>query len=386
MISLLSSTTLCVLWADTALTLESRTLFTYDESYYEYVPDRLPWNGAGRLCSQRSGALATVSNTFENRELTTFLKSLNITHPVWIGRKVMTHLKSSTETLILEFDGRSDVKNARLLHKFPAMCEVTVCTRVRFDPACYGFSTVFSYSIQSFINEFQLRARLIQGQPVQLALLVHGMHGPYQEAFHHDGSWHSLCVSWSRHGGRWALFANGRPVNRGDSLYSAGDVGPDGHFILGQEQDSFGGSFKSAESFSGSLTQLHIWERMLNDSEIHNMEKECSPASSGLVFKWSATVLEVESSLKRLWGDSPCQANSSDLADEFLYSLLDSDVVPYHNLSEVVDAPQAGECVTFDPLSGGWGLDVCDSQRGAICQFEKGDRSLITVKCNRNMI
>ncbi|KAM9479478.1 adhesion G protein-coupled receptor D2 isoform 2-T2 [Salvelinus alpinus] len=357
--------------SDTALTSESRTMFTYDESYYEYVPDRLPWHGAGHLCSQRSGALATVSNTFENRELTTFLKSLNITHPVWIGRKVMTHLKSSADTLILEFDGRSDVKNARLLHKFPAMCEVTVCTRVRFDPTCYGFSTVFSYSIQSFINEFQLRARLIQGQPIQLALLVHGMHGPYQEAFRHDGSWHSLCVSWSRHGGHWALFANGRPVNRGDSLYSAGDVGPDGHFILGQEQDSFGGSFKSAESFSGSLTQLHIWERVLNDSEIHTMEKECSPASSGLVFKWSATVLEVESSLKRLWGDSPCQANSSQLADEFLYSLLDSDVVPYHNFSEVVDAPQAGECVTFDPLSGGWGLDVCDSQRGAVCQFEK---------------
>ncbi|CAB1324717.1 unnamed protein product [Coregonus sp. 'balchen'] len=343
--------------------LENRTLFTYDESYYEYVPDRLQWHGAGRLCNQRSGALATVSNNFENRELTTFLKSLNITHPVWIARKVMTHLKSE-----------SDVKNARLLHKFPTMCEVTVCTRVRFDPACYGFSTVFSYSIQSFINEFQLRARLIQGQPVQLALLVHGMHGPYQEAFRHDGSWHSLCVSWSCHGGRWALFANGRPVNRGDSLYSAGDVGPNGHFILGQEQDSFGGSFKSAESFSGSLTQLHIWERVLNDSEIHTMEKECSPASSGLAFKWSATVLEVESSLKRLWGDSPCQANSSDFANEFLYSLLDADVVPYHNFSsEVVDAPQAGECVTFDPLSGSWGLDVCDSQRGAVCQFEKGD-------------
>uniref|UniRef100_A0A4W5NP61 Pentraxin (PTX) domain-containing protein n=1 Tax=Hucho hucho TaxID=62062 RepID=A0A4W5NP61_9TELE len=248
MISLLSSTTLCVLWADTALTLESRTLFTYDESYYEYVPDMLPWHGAGRLCDQRSGALATVSNTFENREITTFLKSLNITHPVWIGRKVMTHLQSE-----------------------------------------------FSHYAISIFDSFM----------ISLALLVHGMHGPYQEAFRHDGSWHSLCVSWSRHGGRWALFANGRLVNRGDSLYSAGDMGPDGHFILGQEQDSFGGSFKSAESFSGSLTQLHIWERVLNDSEIHTMEKECSPASSGLAFKWSATVLEVESSLKRLWGDSP---------------------------------------------------------------------------------
>lgn len=76
-----------------ALTKETRTL-TYDESYYEYVPDRLQWNSAGELCNQRSGALATVSNRVENQELTSFLKSLNISQPVWIARKVMTHLTS----------------------------------------------------------------------------------------------------------------------------------------------------------------------------------------------------------------------------------------------------------------------------------------------------
>lgn len=78
----------------TAFTLETRTL-TYDESYYyEYVPDRLQWNSAGELCNQRSGALATVSNPVENQNLTSFLKSLNISQPVWIARKVMTHLTS----------------------------------------------------------------------------------------------------------------------------------------------------------------------------------------------------------------------------------------------------------------------------------------------------
>lgn len=215
--------------------------------------------------------------------------------------------KGASETLILEFTGRSDRKNARLLHKFDSMGSVTICIRLRFDRNSFGFSTIFSYSIQSYINEFQLRANLIQGKPVQLALLVHGTHGPYQEVFDHDDSWHSVCISWSQNGGRWALFTDGLVFSRGDDLSSSNSIGPDGLFIIGQEQDTFGGSFKKDESFSGSITELHIWDRVLNSSEIYTMEKECSPISSGLVFKWSEAALEIESSITKLWRDKPCQ-------------------------------------------------------------------------------
>lgn len=358
-----------------AFTLESRTLFTYDESYYEYVPDRLPWHSASQLCEQRSGVLATVSSPAENHELTGFLKSLNISQPVWIARKVTTHLKmkkGSYKTLILEFTGRSDRRNARLLHKFPSMGSVTVCTYLRFDPSCLGISTVFSYSIQSYINEFQLRASLIQGKPVQLALLVHGTHGPYHEAFDHDGSWHSVCVSWSQNGGRWTLFTDGHMVSSGDGLHSSDSIGPDGLFIIGQEQDTFGGSFKKDESFSGSITELHIWERVLNSSEIQTMENECSPISSGLVFKWSGATIEIESSIMRLWRDSPCQGNINVLVHPFLHSFLDEDTLQNQNFSlELLHTPQDKQCVTFDPVSSSGSPDECDSIRGAVCQFKK---------------
>ena len=86
----------------TAITLETKTL-TYDESYYEYVPDRMQWSSAGKLCNQRSGALAAVSNPVENQELTSFLKSLNISQPVWIARKVTTHLTSRFRVPFLHF-------------------------------------------------------------------------------------------------------------------------------------------------------------------------------------------------------------------------------------------------------------------------------------------
>ncbi|XP_031162895.1 adhesion G-protein coupled receptor D2 isoform X2 [Sander lucioperca] len=350
-----------------AFTLETRKL-TYDESYYEYVPDRLQWNDAGELCNQRSGALATVSNPVEKQELTSFLTSLNITLPVWIARNVMTR---SSETLILEFTGRSDRKHARLLHKFPSMDSVTVCTRLRFDPNCFGISTIFSYSIQSYINEFQLRVNLIQGKRVQLALLVHGIHGSYQEAFDHDDSWHSVCISWNQNGGRWALFTDGLVVSRGDGLGS-NSIGPDGLFIIGQEQDTFGGSFKKDESFSGSITELHIWDRVLNSSEIYTMEKECSPVSSGLVFKWSGAAMEIESSLTKLWRDIPCQGNFTVLANS-VDSLLDGNSLQNQTFSfELFNGPESDEdCGIFDPVIGSWGLAKCVSFRGAVCQFKK---------------
>ncbi|XP_040896478.1 adhesion G-protein coupled receptor D2 isoform X2 [Toxotes jaculatrix] len=347
----------CVL----AFTLETRTL-TDDDSYYEYVPDRLQWRSAEELCNQRSGALATVSNLTENQDLTNFLKSLNISQPVWIAKK------GSSQTLILEFSGRSERKHARLLHKFPSMGSVTVCTRLRFNPNCFGISTIFSYSIQSYINEFQLRANLIQGKPVQLALLVHGVHGPYQDAFHHDDSWHSVCVSWSQNGGRWALYTPDRGFARGDGLNSYDSIGPDGLFIIGQEQDTFGGSFKKDESFSGSITELHIWDRVLNGSEILKMEKECLPISSGLVFKWSREAMEIESSLMNLWRDNPCQGNLT-----VLHSLLDGNSLQNQtSFLKFLHSLQSDEdCHIFNPVIGGWHLAKCDSFQGAVCQFKK---------------
>ncbi|KAG7217538.1 hypothetical protein INR49_021465, partial [Caranx melampygus] len=276
-----------------AFKVETRTV-TFDDSYYEYVPDGLQWSSAGELCS--------------------------------------------SQTLILEFTGRSDKNYALLLHKFPSMGSVTVCTRLRFDPNCFGISTIFSYSIQSYINEFQLRANLVQGKPVQLALLVHGIHGPYQEVFDHDDSWHSLCVTWSHNGA--------------------------GHF---------GGSFKKDESFSGSITELHIWDRVLNGSEILTMEKECSPISSGLVFKWSEADVKIESSLTMLRRDNPCQGNFTVFTN--VHVDADQDGNSFQNetfVLKVLRSSQSDEdCDIFDPVAGGWRLVRCDSYRGAVCQFKK---------------
>ncbi|XP_028299668.1 adhesion G-protein coupled receptor D2 isoform X2 [Gouania willdenowi] len=337
-----------------------------DESYFEYVPDRLQWETALELCNQRSGALATVATPAENQELSNFLKSLSISQPVWISRKVVTHVTSSPQSLVLDFEGRSNRKHARLLQNFSSMDSVTICTHLQFDPKDFGFSAIFSYSTPSYLNEFQLRANLTRGKHVQLALLVHGVHGPYLKAFDHDDLWHSVCVSWSHNEGRWALHTDGVLIAKGEGLNATDSFGPGGLFIIGQEQDTYGGSFKADESFSGSITELHIWNRVLNSSEIAIMEKKCSPPSLGLVFKWSGAAMEIESSLRTLWRGSLCQ-------DTFLHSLLHGP--PSQNQTFAVQwfhGPKSEEdCGIFDPVQKTTDFAGCKSYREAVCQFKK---------------
>lgn len=213
--------------------------------------------------------------------------------------------KGSPQTSVLEFAGRPD-SYARLVPKLQPMDAMTLCVRLRFDPEASGVSTIYSYS-SSHISEFQLRAKLIQGKPAQFAVLVHGMDGPYWDTFDLDASWHSVCVTWSQNGGRWALFTDGLVVSRGVGLNSSSGAGPGDRLIIGQEHDAFGDPIRKNESFSGSLTELHIWDRVLSSSEISTMETTCSPFSSGLVLKWSEAVLEEESSLTNMWGENPCQ-------------------------------------------------------------------------------
>lgn len=160
------------------------------------------------------------------------------------------------------------------------------------------------------MNEFQLRARVMPNQPIQLALLVHGNHGPYLSVFANDASWHSMCVSWTGNGGKWAISVDGQEVRRGISLYSSGYIGGGGIFIIGQEQDAFGSSFKSDQAFCGSITQLHMWDQVLDANEIQTMEKECSLVPSGLLFRWGRSGLEMTPSLQTHWGYIQCQGKA----------------------------------------------------------------------------
>ena len=58
-----------------------------------------------------------------------------------------------------------------------------------------------------------------------------------------------------------------------------------GILVLGQEQDSMGGSFDANQCFIGEMTGVNIWDHVIKEQEIMRMSKSCL---SGVVnvFQW----------------------------------------------------------------------------------------------------
>ncbi|XP_073699768.1 adhesion G protein-coupled receptor D2-like [Garra rufa] len=344
--------------------VESKTLLTHDDYYPEYVPDRQPWQVASSLCLQRSGTLVMVSNTEEIQKLNAFLRSLNITQPVWIESAGVLQKHGPPDIYVLEFPVRPHRKSARLHHKFPKMEALTVCALLQLDPNCLGLSTVFSYAVESFIKEFQLQVQITENQSVNLGLLVHGMNSTYITGFINDAAWHFICTSWDGNSGKWVIWVDGMVLGSGIDLNSTSHIGGDGLFMIGQDQDTYGG-YNSDKALCGNVTQLYMWDRLLVDSEIQSMEKHCSPVPSGLFFKWNESSLEIETSLQTHIGSSPCQGSKIRPQDQLVISGLDQSLL--HNFSSASHKT----CVTFDPASGKAINDSCTTHRGSVCLFPK---------------
>ncbi len=58
-----------------------------------------------------------------------------------------------------------------------------------------------------------------------------------------------------------------------------------GALVLGQEQDSLGGSFDANQSFIGEMTGVNVWNHVIKEKEIRRLSKSCL-TGVGNVFKW----------------------------------------------------------------------------------------------------
>ena len=70
-----------------------------------------------------------------------------------------------------------------------------------------------------------------------------------------------------------------------------------GVLVLGQDQDSLGGSFNAIESFIGEMTNVNIWDNVIKDQEIMRMSESCL-TGVGNVFQWRGFKAHVKGSVK----------------------------------------------------------------------------------------
>ncbi|XP_063288379.1 adhesion G-protein coupled receptor D2 [Pelobates fuscus] len=278
-------------------TIGSDTSVTFIETHqgvYEYISKPLDQWNAEKYCEHKFASLLSEENG--NLKVTQNLLQSNLVQfPIWLKKANSASSRPQSLTALF-FKNQSDSKYARLLVNFKPLPEVTVCAYIQWEGTDGISETIFSYAVPTFFNEFQLRGLLKDGQ-VQFAILVHGQHTPFSPMFNIDRLWHHFCVTWNTLNGTWALYADGQMKATSTNIYAFQEIMKGGIFIVGQDQDTFGGSFKQKDSFSGNITYLNIWRKVLNDDEIEQV-RSCSFSEKYIIFNWNTHKLDKETALQ----------------------------------------------------------------------------------------
>ncbi|KAJ7992111.1 hypothetical protein DPEC_G00275160 [Dallia pectoralis] len=205
----------------------------------------------------------------------------------------------------LSLPARTNYMYAVLRQAVPELRAFTACLWLR--PTGFGLGTPFSYSVAEQPNELVF----IQGRHTPVELLINDKVAqlPLNVS---RGSWHHICVTWSQRGGVWQAFQGGRRTGQGQGLAAWHNVRPGGVLVLGQEQDTLGGRFDSAQALVGEMSQWNLWERVLTSKEVSSLAS-CSrhiPKPLGAVATWADRNVEVFGGASKVPG-GPCTAKST---------------------------------------------------------------------------
>ncbi|KAL0970174.1 hypothetical protein UPYG_G00238360 [Umbra pygmaea] len=150
----------------------------------------------------------------------------------------------------------------------PGLTEIT-CTFWMRSSDTTNYGTPISYAVEGSDNAFLLID--YNGW----VLYINGKERITDCPAVNTGQWHHIGVSWRSWDGDWRVYINGNPSDGGKGL-SVGTIIPGGGaLVLGQDQDQRGEGFNPVESFVGSLSQLHIWDRVLDPQQIKILASTC---------------------------------------------------------------------------------------------------------------
>ncbi|XP_018595617.2 serum amyloid P-component-like [Scleropages formosus] len=100
-------------------------------------------------------------------------------------------------------------------------------------------------------------------------LYVWGQLATFPALPYERNQWNSICATWDSSAGLTQLWVNGvaspkKALRAGESIAGTPIV------VLGQDQDSYGGTFNTADAFVGHITDVHMWDYRLSPCEIQS--------------------------------------------------------------------------------------------------------------------
>lgn len=160
---------------------------------------------------------------------------------------------------------------------------VTVCHRTftDFKPSHSFFSlttpSLHSYGFQTCYNS----------DKKQMSVWVKYVRADFSLLDYAPNTWHSICSTWNSSTGVVKLWMNGRPFPQ--QYIVEFPISGQPYIILGQEQNEYGQTdgFLSAMSYVGMMADVHMWDYVLSDCEIHSYMAE-QAFTPGNVVNWAA--------------------------------------------------------------------------------------------------
>lgn len=140
--------------------------------------------------------------------------------------------------------------------------------------------TPFSYASTGSTNDLLI----FNYRNLDLAIAGQGLTGTTGLAVN-DGLWHHLALTWRSSDGQTLLYKDGLPVYTA-TLAAGLSLTSGGALVLGQDQDSIGGTFQASQAFRGQLDETRVYARVLTPTEIVQLANFQSPSASGLRLYW----------------------------------------------------------------------------------------------------
>ncbi|XP_055512113.1 mucosal pentraxin-like [Leucoraja erinacea] len=163
---------------------------------------------------------------------------------------------------------------------FSSLTAFTVCLRAGSEIG-KGYS-LFTYATHNYKNELLLWQR----SRSQICVYISNKAVMFTLA-DMTATLRRICVSWESKGGETTVWINGQRSIQ-EIAGKGRVVGGNGQFTLGQYQSSVGKPFNKRNSFVGEITDVNMWDRVLNANEIESFNDRCY-RGGGNIINWGTT-------------------------------------------------------------------------------------------------
>ncbi|XP_068564631.1 C-reactive protein-like [Cebidichthys violaceus] len=184
------------------------------------------------------------------------------------------------------FPEQTSTAHVRLTASRQDFGAVTVCHRSFTD--LNRDHTLFSLATPNFANDF-----LIFWDETNKGIAPHikNVKTVYKGWDYKSNMWHSICTTWDSESGLVQLWFDGQPSMK-KFISSGSNISGSTIIILGQEQDSSGGGFDIKQSFTGMMSDVHMWDYSLSPCEIEKYMEGLN-FTPGNVLTWSALEFQI---------------------------------------------------------------------------------------------